>query len=426
MESYSVYFLMEGDGFGISLQPANEETWEIYLELLLCFGDIKDNILTIPEGIKATDDLKKETSEFVEKYARLFPVLNSMKGKILSLSSDEYFLVLPSIPTDTSEKIKLEIYISTLNELGKTEDIKSKSEEEKRIFDDFHGDLTSKYNLNIPRNDRRTIIGNSKKGIRRCRFCNRNMKEGATFKKVAHAIPEGLGNKNIILGDECDDCNEFFGVNIEPSLIEHLDIYRVFLGVKGKGGIPKIKYKNGHMQVENNIVTVASQDIEKVSDKEMIVHLKSTKRLTPVKFYKALCKITISTIDEEHIGDLKKTIEWLKTDDQKEFFLPNIAVNIIHNCFTKYPQIINYIRKVDDTDIPHVVSEFRLGSLVYVYIIPFSEKDDTDFSKDENYQKFWNTFNHYSFAKSWRFDCFSSINEKQINETIRLVAAEKS
>src|SRR5690606_1559516 len=114
----------------------------------------------------------------------------------------------------------------------------------------------SKYNINIPRNDRKTIIGNAKKENRCCRFCNKTLSEGATFRNVAHAIPEGLGNKNIILGDECDDCNEFFGNDIEPSLIEHLDIYRVFLGVKGKSGTPKIKYKNGHMQVENNMPIV--------------------------------------------------------------------------------------------------------------------------------------------------------------------------
>lgn len=33
------------------------------------------------------------------------------------------------------------------------------------------------------------------------------------FAAVRHAIPEGLGNKNIILDDGCDECNEFFGNN---------------------------------------------------------------------------------------------------------------------------------------------------------------------------------------------------------------------
>ncbi|MAD74720.1 MAG: hypothetical protein CML20_08015 [Rheinheimera sp.] len=426
MESYSIYFMTKGDGFGINLQPTNEETGTVYLELLTCFGDIKDNILKLSSVQKATEDLKHKVSEFVAKYASSQPILNRLKSKISSLSPNEYFLVLQSMPTDTSEKIKLETYISTLNEFGNSEDLQSKFEGKMRVLDEFSGDLTSKYNMNIPRNDRRTIIGNAKKESRCCRFCNKTMNDGATFKKVAHAIPEGLGNKNIILCDECDDCNGFFGNYIEPSLIEHFDIYRVFLGLKGKNGTPKIKYKNGHMQIENNMPIVASQNIERVSDKEIKVHLDSTKRFTPAKLYKALCKITLSTIDEEHVADLKETIKWMKTDDQKELRLPNIAVNVVHSGFSKEPQIVNYVRKVDNTDIPHVVSEFRLGSFVYVYIIPFSEKDNVDFSSDENYQKFWDTFKHYSLGKGWRFDCLNSINEVSINETIRIVKAEKA
>lgn len=426
MESYNICFMTEGDGFDIKLQPANEETGTVYLELLACFGDIKNNTLKVSSEQKVTADLKQKVSDFVVKYASSHPILYRLKSKIENLSTNEYFLVLPSISTDTSEKLKLETYISTLNEFGNTEELQSNFEAKMRVLDEFSGDLTSKYNLNIPRNDRRTIIGNAKKESRCCRFCNKTLNEGATFRKVAHAIPEGLGNKNIILGDECDDCNEFFGNDIEPSLIEHLDIYRVFLGVKGKSGTPKIKYKNGHMQVENNMPIVASQNIEKVSDKEIKVHLDSTKRFTPAKLYKALCKITLSTIDEEHVADLKQTITWMKTDDQKELCLPNVAVNVVHSGFSKTPQIVNYVRKIDDSDIPHVVSEFRLGSFVYVYIIPFSEKDNVDFSNDENYQKFWNTFKHYSLVSGWRFDCLNSINEVSINETIRLVEAEKA
>ncbi|MEC8081210.1 MAG: HNH endonuclease [Pseudomonadota bacterium] len=426
MESYNICFMTEGDGFGINLQPANEETGTVYLELLACFGDIKDNTSKVSTEQKVTEDLKQKVSDFVVKYASSHPILNRLKSKIENLSTNEYFLVLPSIPTDTSEKLKLETYISTLNEFGNTEEVQSNFEAKMRVLDEFPGDLISKYNLNIPRNDRRTIIGNAKKESRCCRFCNKTLSEGATFTKVAHAIPEGLGNKNIILGDECDDCNEFFGNDIEPSLIEHLDIYRVFLGVKGKSGTPKIKYKNGHMQVENNMPIVASQNIGRVSDKEIKVHLDSTKRFTPAKLYKALCKITLSTIDEEHVADLKQTITWMKTDDQKELCLPNVAVNVVHSGFSKVPKIVNYVRKIDDSDIPHVVSEFRLGSLVYVYIIPFSEKDNVDFSNDEYYQKFWNTFKHYSLVSGWRFDCLNSINEVSINETIRLVEAEKA
>lgn len=421
MESYSIYFMTEDDGIGINLQPVNEKTFNVYLELLTCFGDIEDNVIKISSEQQATDELKSRVVEFVEKYADNHPILNRLKRKIVNLSSSEYFLVLESIVVETSERLKLETYISTLNKVENITDLQSKFEEKMNALDKFSGDLLSKYNLSIPRNDRKTTIGNAKKENRCCRFCNKTMRDGVTFKKVAHAIPEGLGNKNIILGDECDNCNEFFGNNIEPTLIEHLDIYRVFLGIKGKNGAPKIKYKNGYMQYENNMSIVVSQGFKRVSDKEFTINLESTKSLTPAKLYKALCKITLSTIDEKHMVDLKQTVKWLTCVDTHQLRLPRVAVNVVHNGFSKVPQIVNYIRKIDDFGIPHIVSEFRIGSFVYVYIIPFSEKDTTDFIADEEYEKFWDTFKHYRSINDWRFDCLNSIKEMSINENIRLV-----
>lgn len=426
MEKFGIYFMTDGDGFEINLQPVNENTAKIYLELLSCFGEIEANCLKISSEQKVTKELKYKISEFVDNYAINQPVLNRFKRKINNLHIGQYFLVLKDIPTETSDRIKFETYISTRNEFTDSKEFQDKLDEKIKLLDEFSGDFLNKYNIKIPRNDRRTIIGNSKKTDRCCRFCGMSMADNVTFKKVAHAIPEGLGNKNIILGDECDNCNEYFGNEIEPFLIEYLDIYRVFLGVKGKNGTPKIKYKNGHIEFDESIAVVASQDTEVLSDKEIKVHLKSSKKFLPVKLYKALCKITLSTIDDEDISSLSKTIDWLKDSYSSEYKLPKVAINVVHNGYSKEPQVVNYIRKVDSQDIPHIVSEFRIGSFVYVYVIPFSDKDTKDFVDTETYQHYWNTFRHYNAANGWMFDCFDSTKETTINETIRLVKSEKA
>jgi hypothetical protein len=427
MEKYSIFFMTEGDGFSIELKPANEETGSIYLDLLSCFGEVEDGCLKLASEQQATLKLKSQISAFVDHHSKNQPILNRLKSKISSLPDDQYFLILQDIPSDTSAILKHEVYISALNEIGNTEGIADKFKKKMELYDKHSGDMLNKYDINAPRNDRRTIIGNIKKSSRCCRFCRKTEIEGATFKKVAHAIPEGLGNKNIILGDECDDCNEYFGNEIEPALIEYLDIYRVFLGVKGKSGTPKLKYKNGQMQNADGMPIVVSQNVEKVSDKEIKVRLDSSKKYTPVKLYKALCKITLSTIDEVHIPDLKKTIEWLNNSHAEEKCLPKVAVNVVHSGFSKEPQVVNYVRKIDSEDTPHIVSEFRIGSFVYVYAIPFSSKDSKDFSDSESYQTFWNTFNHYSGVGGWRFDCFDSTKEVVINnETIRMVQTDKA
>ncbi|GAF52381.1 hypothetical protein [Psychrobacter sp. JCM 18900] len=194
----------------LTCSQSTKKTFNVYLELLTCFGDIEDNVIKISSEQQATDELKSRVAGFVEKYADNHPILNRLKRKIVNLSSSEYFLVLESVVVETSERLKLETYISTLNNIENITDLQSKFEEKMNALDNFSGDLLSKYNLIIPRNDRKTTVGNAKKENRCCRFCNKTMRDGVTFKKVAHAIPEGLGNKNIILGDECDNCNEFF------------------------------------------------------------------------------------------------------------------------------------------------------------------------------------------------------------------------
>lgn len=83
---------------------------------------------------------------------------------------------------------------------------------------------------NVPGGGEQYIID---KKIWKCRFCNRTKKEGASFKKKAHVLPEQLGNKLIISHSECDDCNEKFG-NYESHLSNFLGPLKTLLGVKGK------------------------------------------------------------------------------------------------------------------------------------------------------------------------------------------------
>ena len=74
----------------------------------------------------------------------------------------------------------------------------------------------------------------------RCRFCGQRP-PNATFKKVAHAIPECLGNKSIFANHECDACNEFFGKGIENDFGNWSKPSRTFSRIRGKKGVPTIK-----------------------------------------------------------------------------------------------------------------------------------------------------------------------------------------
>lgn len=74
----------------------------------------------------------------------------------------------------------------------------------------------------------RILLG--EKGI--CRYCGgRNPK---TFRKIAHAIPEALGNKWIISADECDVCNDAFSL-YEDALANSVSPLLTLGGTAGKG-----------------------------------------------------------------------------------------------------------------------------------------------------------------------------------------------
>lgn len=47
-----------------------------------------------------------------------------------------------------------------------------------------------------------------------CRFCGKKEPD-VSFSKIAHALPESIGNHVLATYYECDVCNDFFGRNLE-------------------------------------------------------------------------------------------------------------------------------------------------------------------------------------------------------------------
>jgi HNH endonuclease len=71
-------------------------------------------------------------------------------------------------------------------------------------------ELLQQYNMLGFDKHTKEAVGEPDKSKRVCRFCGRKQPD-VTFKNVAHAISESLGNKKIILYEECDECNARFG-----------------------------------------------------------------------------------------------------------------------------------------------------------------------------------------------------------------------
>jgi len=71
-----------------------------------------------------------------------------------------------------------------------------------------------------------------RKDCRICRYCGCSYTT-MTFKKIAHIVPELMGNANLISDYECDSCNALFS-KYENDLANFLGIARTLTAAKAK------------------------------------------------------------------------------------------------------------------------------------------------------------------------------------------------
>jgi transcriptional regulator with XRE-family HTH domain len=399
----------------VTFQPENSA---IVLELASIFGEVEPPTITISGVQCATLELKKKLTAFVEKHGATLRQANRLKKTITNLSDGAFFLFLPMPPSSCEEQLLCERLIHQLNHPGEAT---YEAEQE-----EFFGRLLREYDLTIPRTDKRFEIGNPRKQDRTCRFCHRTVASNARFDKEAHAIPAALGNKYLKLNDECDDCNEHFGNNVEPTLVELLNIQRIFLGIKARSARPTVQFSGGTMFHDGERVVIASENISKDAAGVLSAQLGKERWIVPMRFYQALAKIALSVIPDEELPSLKRTVAWVRFNESASKRLPPVASAVVPLPPDPSAQITVYVRRRPESRLPHVVCEFRLGCYLYVFVLPFSDKDNWDivgFFEDETFK---DIFRHYSHVGPWGVRDYSSANEVPLVQNIKLFQQESS
>ncbi|MFC2993112.1 HNH endonuclease [Halomonas tibetensis] len=218
---------------------------------------------------------------------------------------------------------------------------------------------------------------------RLCRFCRKDKSE-TSFSNESHAIPECLGNHQLILLDECDSCNKFFSEKLEDHLDKFTKPFRVAGQISGKKGIPNYRTNNKKNRIEfNDFPTIKSQIDEEffVVDherKEITVKLHQEPHI-PLAVYKATLKIALSIIKERtEIDAFRHTIDWLLSPD---LTLSVIKPAILMHAFVPGPRPTNGVavslfrRKADVSDVPYSIFVIAFGNAVFQLIVP-SHIDD--------------------------------------------------
>lgn len=160
-------------------------------------------------------------------------------------------------------------------------------------------------------------LGNSV--FRICRFCGKNKKE-VPFKKKAHVIPEGIGNKKLFSKYECDNCNSLYGSTIENDLNNLFAPYKLFFKIKGKKGINTVKPYKGMDRIEydqnlNMVLAKLSKDNLTIDDenKTAVIRIK-TQPFNLFNIYKCLLKIALLILPEAELFIFSPSFQLLKNE----------------------------------------------------------------------------------------------------------------
>lgn len=236
----------------------------------------------------------------------------------------------------------------------------------------------------------RKEIGN--KNNRICRFCGKREGE-TTFRKIAHAIPEALGNKLLFSNEECDLCNEQLA-SVEDNLTSYLDINRAICNIKGKGGCKDVEGENFVIRHKNGKVQLYIKGGNEESCDGGII-LRHRKAMNDQGLYRALAKVAIDLMPTDKIKHFKETIAWINGLSTSKR-LPKVIFGYSYP-ISQPVTFLFFNNREDNT--PFCTCVLHICDRVFIYMIPFVDRDSNLDTTDQNLSKHWPQFEKLFPAK---------------------------
>lgn len=255
------------------------------------------------------------------------------------------------------------------------------SDENVRFYE-THYDLLRTWLL---RPGEKVVLGDKQK--RRCRFC-RKQAPVVTFRKVAHAIPEALGNKSIETTYECDNCNEKFGSGIENDLGNWSKPMRTFARIRGKSGVPTLKRggdSGWRIEYDSAGLSITAYEDDPFfeldeANSRITFHLKRDP-YTPVAVLKAFMKIGLTLLPDEEVENFKEAIQWVQESNHG---IPFVDGSPVIYTFQPGPMPNDLIsvfilrRKQDVAGVPYLFLVLGYGNETFQVMLPSRKHDGTE------------------------------------------------
>lgn len=401
VETYSLkspYFVSIDDSYQFKIKSKNEELIEKFnREFSSLFPVNKDGKDVFEKlTIEMNQSLYDNLIHIIDKYEKDFSGIIRLRSFVCSLNIGDRFVVIPStIIPEQLEYATFRNYLISLRDNSDFEEIQNE-------YMEIYGDLFENYHFNSYGRVRLNI-GEFEKSKRVCRFCGKKGEE-VTFNNKAHAISEALGNKTLLLFDECDNCNEKFSKSIEPDIVNYFSFFRTAFGVHGKNGKKKIKGEDFEIQHKDDVVEFREFESFTSKDGETRI-LKMPGKAKLGNVYKSLCKYFVSVIDKSLLEYFENTISWINSDENRNN-LPKVALKIHNQNVKKQPELLVYHRKNQNINLPFAVGEFRMTNINVLFIVPFNKNYDPKVNLEKN-DLFWEAFNFFKVNRDIIYSDFS-------------------
>lgn len=256
-------------------------------------------------------------------------------------------------------------------------------------------------------------IGEADEKKRVCRFCGKSVPD-VSFKKVAHAIQDALGNKLLFCYEECDTCNHDLAV-VEDQFRVMMDFRRSIFRIPRKGTTKAAKVvgkdfiivpdKNGdpilHLMKEAIPLSVSDQ-------KPFAHHFELKSPIVNEQMYKALCKMVIDMLPTRELSHFQNTIKWIKSKDFIPDTLPSIWLVVLTDADKNYipfkhPVLDVFINnRQEDLKAPYCTGIIWIYDIAYVFIIPFVDIDNGAYKYDSDLSDHWEKIKQWMGFDKWQ------------------------
>lgn len=193
----------------------------------------------------------------------------------------------------------------------------------------------------------RVYLGDKTKQV--CRYCGLAAPQ-VKFRKLAHAIPEQIGNDWLFDYEECDDCNLHFSKYVEDDFAKWTLPWRSLGRIRGKSGVPSLKSSDKQFRIDasfNNStadnlaasngrydleIRMALNDARHELDEETRTVKLTLERQPYISMgvFKCLVKMAIAVAPQEEENRCAHLKKWILLTDHTFESYPYKPLNIIY------------------------------------------------------------------------------------------------